>query len=131
MYSPLASCLWNYQNPATMKSLTRIFAFSAFLMLTTMPMSSQIIEVRCEGPDQPAFVSFFRGGDNVLKIERLMIPDWAENPVITIEGEDEIYQLDLSTFTGKDLPHGKYDRSSLPEQFDPGPPVEGDLPGGG
>ncbi len=115
-----------------MKSLTKFFAFSAFLMLTNLPLFSQIFEVRCEGPDQPAFVRFFRGGGgNDLKVDRLMIPDWADNPVITIEGEDQIYQLDLSAFAGKDLPHVEYNRSEIPEQFDAGVPVEGDMPADG
>jgi DNA-binding beta-propeller fold protein YncE len=115
-----------------MNSLTKIIAFSAFLMLTTLPLFSQIIDVRCEGPDQPAFVSFFRGGDdNDLKIEKLMIPDWAENPVAEIKGENCIYQIDLSFLQEDNLPPGAYNRSILPEQFDPGPPVEGDLPSDG
>lgn len=62
MFISHAYCLWKYQNPAAMKSLTKFFAFSAFLMLTNLPLFSQIFEVRCEGPDQPAFVRFFRGG---------------------------------------------------------------------
>ena len=114
-----------------MKSLKKRITFSAVLMLTALPLFAQILEVRCEGPDQPAFISFFRGGDSALKVERLKIPDWAENPVAEIKGENCIYQIDLSFLKEDNLSSEEYNRSEMPEQFDAGVPVEGDMPADG
>lgn len=94
------------------------------LLLVSKPLSAQLIDVNIPGKDMPAFVRIFENGN----IQRYVIPDWEENPVISIEGQDETYYFDLGNPGDKNKYPVTNQRNDLLEWYEPGVPIEGDLP---
>jgi 6-phosphogluconolactonase (cycloisomerase 2 family) len=107
-----------------MKRSSKCIALLISILLVSFRLFSQVMDVNIPGKDMPAFVRIFENGI----VQRYVIPDWEENPVIKLEGQNKTYNIDLGSVVNKNNFSAEGSRSDIYEWYEPGIPVEGDLP---
>jgi DNA-binding beta-propeller fold protein YncE len=111
-----------------MKSLhtkiLRVILLLSPLLLLSFPLSAQFFEVSYPGEGYPVFLNYYDGKQK----QQIAVPDWQQNPVISLEGTDKTMYFDLSFVTYDNPPKPSDPRAEIIEWYEPGRPVEGDLP---